>query len=172
MEKGVSTIPIMLVVMKSDSEEVVKNKEILVMPENVEDVEWYGTRNNHRMYVDVDADGVKTMMYWPWDLRKKTCELPSVAIHVAAEQVVEFMKNVKSNSMQCHGNWNECQDMSKQSVDTQGFFKEVMKELNERRKYKKGQDGALTDAFVLAHLCCGKKSLLIRYGEWLPVYRK
>ena len=65
-----------------------------------------------------------------------------------------------------------------------------MKELNERRygmvtitekhgwpslqeRYKNGQHGALTDAFVLAHLCCGKKSSLRSwYGEWLAVDRK
>ena len=76
-----------------------------------------------------------------------------------------------------YGNWNEWQDVSKHSVGTQGFFKEVMNELNERRygmvtitekygwpslkeMYKKGRHGALTVAFVLAHLCCRKKSLL------------
>ena len=124
--------------MKSDSGKVVKKKEICVMPENVEDVEWYGSRNIHRIYVDVDEEGVKSMMYWPWDLRKKPCELPSVPVQVAAEQVVKFMKNVKSNTKLCHckdlitmnpfmgryGNWDEWQDVIKHSVDTHGFFKE------------------------------------------------
>ena len=36
--------------------------------------------------------------------------------------------------------------------------------------YKEGQHGALTDAFVLAKLCCGmESSLRIRYGEWLAL---
>ena len=48
--------------MKSDSGDVLKEKEIFVMSENVKDVKWYGTKYIHRMYVDV-KDGVKTMMY-------------------------------------------------------------------------------------------------------------
>ena len=80
--------------------------------------------------------------------------------------------------------------LSKYPVDTQDFFKKVQAELDERKckmavitekhgwpgiqdMNKKGQHGALTDAFVLAHLCCGKKSSLrIRYGEWLAVDRR
>ena len=75
-------------------------------------------------------------------------------------------------------------------MDTQDFFKKVQAELNERRynmgiitdlhgwteiqdMYKKGQHGALTDAFVLAQLWVGKKSSLrIWYGEWLAVDRR
>ena len=49
-----------LVAMKSDSGEVLK--EIYVMPENVKDVDWYGSKRLHRMYVDV-KDEVKTMIY-------------------------------------------------------------------------------------------------------------
>ena len=117
--------------MKSDSGDVLKEKEIFVMPDNVKDVEWYGTKYIHRMYVDA-KDGVKTLMYWPWDKRKKDQKLPSVSVKIAARKVVKFMKEVKSNTMLSHGkdmitmnafmgsygNWNEWQDVSKHSVDT------------------------------------------------------
>ena len=53
---------IRLVAINSDSGDVLKEKEIFIMPENVKDVKWYGTKYIHRMYVDV-KDGVKTMMY-------------------------------------------------------------------------------------------------------------
>ena len=56
--------------MKSGSGKVLKKKEIFVMPDNVKDMDWFGTKRLHRMYVDV-KDGVQTMMYRPWDNRKK-----------------------------------------------------------------------------------------------------
>ena len=175
-----------------------KKKEIYVMPENVKDVDWYGSKRLHRMYVDV-KDGVKTMMYRPRDKRKEPCELPSVSVKVAAKQVVKFMKEVGSNTMLSHGkdmitmdnfmlkygNWKKWKDVRKNSVDTQVFFKKVQEELSERKykmvvvtemhgwpalqkMYEEGQHGALTDAYVLAQLCCGtKSSQRIRFGEWL-----
>ena len=76
--------------MKSGSGKVLKKKEIFVMPDNVKDMDWFGTKRLHRMYVDV-KDDVKTMMYRPWDKRKKPSELPSVSVKVAAKQVVKFM---------------------------------------------------------------------------------
>ena len=79
-----------LVAMKSGSGKVLKKKEIFVMPDNVKDMDWFGTKRLHRMYVDV-KDDVKTMMYRPWDKRKKPSELPSVSVKVAAKQVVKFM---------------------------------------------------------------------------------
>ena len=85
---------------------------------------------------------------------------------------------------------NEWKDVSKYPVYTQDFFKKLQAELDERKckmavitemhgwpaiqdMYNKGQHRALTEAFVLAHLCYGKQSSLrIRYGEWLAVDRK
>ena len=66
-----------MVAMKSDSGEVLKKKEIFVMPESVKDVDWYGSKKIHRMYVDV-KDDVEITRYRPWDKRKESCELPSV----------------------------------------------------------------------------------------------
>ena len=116
------------------------------MPENVKDVDWYGTKRLHRMYVDV-KDGVQTMMYRPWDNRKKPFELPSVSVKVA--EVVKFMKEVGSNTMLSHGkdiitmdnfmfkycSWNKWKDVRKNSVNTQVFFEKVHEELSER-EYK------------------------------------
>ena len=47
--------------------------------------------------------GVKTVMYRPKDWKQKPYKLPSVPVQVAADQVVEFMKKVDSNTMLCHG---------------------------------------------------------------------
>ena len=96
-----------------------------------------------------------------------------------------------NNFMRMYGsNWNEWKDVSKYPVDTHDFFKKIQAELDERKckiavitemhgwpaiqdMYKKGQHGALTDALVLAHLCCGKQSSLrTRYGQWLALDRR
>ncbi len=87
------------------------------------------------------------MMYRPKDWKKKPYELQSASVKVSANQVVEFMKKVDSNTMLCHGRdtvtmdtfmgsygkWNEWKDVSKYPVDTQDFFKKVQAELDERR---------------------------------------
>ena len=66
-------------------------------------------------------------------------------VQVAAAAVVEFMKNVDSNTMLCLGrdivtmnnfmrvygsNWNKWKDVSKYPVDTEDFFKKVQAELD------------------------------------------
>ena len=81
-----------LVIMKSDSGEVLDKKEIIVMPENIEEVNKVSS-NIHRMSV-YTLNGVKTVMYRPKDWKQKPYELPSVSVQVAADQVVEFMKKI------------------------------------------------------------------------------
>ena len=86
-----------LVAMKSDSGEVLDKKEIIIMPEDIEEVNKVSSAI-HRMSVYI-LNGVKTVMYKPKDFMQKPYKLASVSVQVAADQVVEFMKKVDSNTI-------------------------------------------------------------------------
>ena len=55
------------------------------------------------MYFDTST-GIKRVMYLPKSLnKKKAVDRESVSVKAAADQVVEFMKKVDSNTTLCHG---------------------------------------------------------------------